>query len=91
MAIEFHDTDPFQSVFLESIKLITEWYDVVHIHANNNAGVAADGLPEILEITFLSKPLSNTTLQRNRLPMPGLDFPNNPRKIDYELVFTAAT
>jgi hypothetical protein len=87
MAIEFHDTEPLRKIFLENISRISQHFDLVHLHGNNWGGVARDGLPEVLEATFLHRRFSQSTARRNKLPVAGLDFPNNPRKADYELLF----
>jgi len=91
MIIEFHQTEPLREVFLRKISRIREYFDVVHLHGNNWAGVAADGLPESIEITFVSKRYSGYPYggeYRKQLPLVGLDFPNNPGRADYELLFS---
>jgi hypothetical protein len=88
IAIEFHDTEPLRSVFLEQIQAICREFNVIHIHGNNNRGIGADGLPECLEITFLHKRFPTERHHRTRLPLAGLDFPNNAEKPDYLLDFS---
>lgn len=90
MVIEFHATEFIRDMFLEKIERIIQHYEVVHIHGNNYAGLANDGLPSLLEITFLHKSLCRASPRRGRLPVPGLDFPNNPKKVDHELLFADA-
>lgn len=87
MAIEFHDTEPFREVFLVKIDHLCRHYDIVHLHGNNTSGMAPDGLPDVVEITLLHKSLCAHGPRRNRLPLEGLDFPNDPAKADYELSF----
>lgn len=87
MVVEFHDTAALRDLFLAKVALIRQRYEIVHIHGNNLSGVATDGLPEVLEITFLHKTLCAAAPRRNRLPIAHLDYPNDPRKSDHELVF----
>ena len=87
MVVEFHDTTSDREAFVSSVKHLKQAFELVHIHANNYRGVAADGLPEVLEITFLNRRLCCETAVRDRLPVAGLDFPNNPRTRDWSLAF----
>jgi hypothetical protein len=88
MIIEFHDTEPIRDIFIRKVQDICKYYDIVHVHGNNYAGVSADGLPEVLEITFLHKSLVRGTKRRDRLPLSGIDFPNDPTRADLCLVFS---
>lgn len=88
MAIEFHDTQPFRSVFEEKIKKIQEKYSIVHLHANNCAGIGVDGLPEVLEITFLRNELLNSESHRSLLPLDKLDMQNSKYVDDFEIKFS---
>jgi hypothetical protein len=91
MIIEFHQTEPLRGVFLQKIARIREYFNVVHLHGNNWAGIAADGVPECLEITFMSRRYSAHLYERGyrkQLPLSGLDCPNNPQRPDYDLLFT---
>jgi hypothetical protein len=87
MIVEFHATNFLRDVFLEKIEQIGRYYEIVHVHGNNSEGIAQDGLPILLEVTFLHRNLCTATSRRNRLPVEGLDFPNNPAKPDHELAF----
>jgi Methyltransferase FkbM domain len=87
MIIEFHDTDPLRPVFEQQVKAILTRFDIVHVHGNNIAGVAADGLPDCLEITFINKRFPNTGRRRDQLPLAGIDRPNDPAKPDLPLRF----
>lgn len=87
MIIEFHDTDKLRSLFEEQINAIRESFNIVHLHGNNCAGIASDGLPVVLEITFLNKRFTTTEHFRNTLPLVGLDFPNDPTKPDFIIRF----
>jgi hypothetical protein len=88
LAIEFHDTDPLRAVFLAGIERLLAEFCIVHLHGNNVCGVAADGLPEALEITFLAKRLGpSKPVRRRELPLAGLDFPNYPAAAELALIF----
>lgn len=85
LAIEFHDTDTRRAEFLAAIAEITREFAIVHVHANNYGGLAADGLPAVLEISFARVPA--ITGRRRQLPVPTLDAPNWAEAADYTLVF----
>jgi hypothetical protein len=89
MVIEFHDTDPLRDIFLRQIRELLVHYEIIHIHGNNYVGSAGDGLPELVEITFLKREFISDTprRRRDRLPIEGLDMPNDPSKPDLPLVF----
>jgi hypothetical protein len=87
LAIEFHHIDHLREVFLKAIEKISKHFSIVHLHANNWGYLADDGLPDVLEITFLSNQLCVLSQQRCELPLPELDAPNNPNHSDYRLKF----
>ncbi|HEY3918069.1 MAG TPA: hypothetical protein VGL83_09760 [Stellaceae bacterium] len=87
VAIEFHDTDPLRPVFESQLRSLLDRFAIIHLHGNNIAGVAADGLPEALEITLLSRRFAIGERRRDRLPVDGLDLPNDPLKPDVALRF----
>ena len=59
---------------------------LVHAHGNNARG-ATNYIPNVMELTYVRKdyyknePLANTT----SLPIPYIDYPNNPNRPDYPL------
>ncbi|HXS42872.1 MAG TPA: FkbM family methyltransferase [Stellaceae bacterium] len=87
MTIEFHDTDPLRSVFEAQVTAALDRFHIVHLHGNNIAGRAADGLPDCLEITFLNRRFATSGDLRARLPVEGLDFPNDPGTPDLAFRF----
>lgn len=87
IAIEFHDTDPLRPVFEGQLRQLLEQFAIVHLHGNNIAGVAGDGLPEALEITFLNRRFAIPDRRRDRLPVAGLDLPNDPQRPEVVLRF----
>ena len=88
LAIEFHDTDPLRPVFEAQLRSLLAHFAIVHLHANNIAGVAEDGLPDAVEITFVNKRHPISDQRRDRLPLAGLDQANDPKRPDYELIFS---
>jgi len=84
---EFHDTGPLRVVFAEHMGLLAEHFHVAHVHGNNYCGRADDGLPEALEITFISRRLGKPSESRTRLPLPGLDSPCNAGAPDLGMAF----
>jgi hypothetical protein len=87
MIIEFHATEFLRKVFLAKLQEIGRFYEIVHVHGNNYSAPARDGLPDVLEITVLHKSACGSGPRRQRLPVAGLDFPNDPAKPDLEMVF----
>jgi hypothetical protein len=89
LVMEFHDTEPLRLVFVESVRKLQERFAIVHVHGNNHAGLAADGLPDALELTLVQKSRVSTREKRVQLPLAGIDWPNNPKVPDYGLRFVA--
>jgi hypothetical protein len=87
LAIEFHETEPLRFVFESAMQSLLEQFVIVHLHANNIAGIASDGLPEALEVTLVNKRHSVIGARRDSLPIPELDQPNDPLRPDYRLRF----
>jgi len=87
MVIEFHDVGVLRSTFETSVSAILEHFDIVHVHGNNWAGVAEDGLAEVLEVTFLNRAYRpSTVLRREVLPLE-IDQPNHPERPDLPILF----
>jgi hypothetical protein len=87
MVIEFHETQRSRALFAASIRKLQAHFSIVHLHANNYGGVAPDGLPDVLEVTFVPTPGRPGGAQRRTLPVPSVDAPNNPHRSDYALAF----
>mgnify|MGYP003338631235 CR=1 FL=1 len=77
IAIEFHDVGCLRKTFIEKIGWLTEEYRIVHVHANNYGIVFDDGVPDVLEITFLRNDLERAITSKTS-NSSKLDFPNNP-------------
>jgi hypothetical protein len=58
---------------------------IVHIHGNNFGTISKVGLPEVIEITF-SK-FTYTHWATKKYPLRDLDYPNNLRETDIEMIF----
>lgn len=83
IVIEFHDTDPLRPVFISSVKKLQERFEIVHFHANNFAGIAKDGFPEVIELTLIEKLRCPAGEKGVTFPLPQLDSPCNPLAPDY--------
>ena len=90
LVVEFHDTEPLRLVFEHQVGLLLQHFGLAHVHGNNFRGRAADGLPDVLEMTFVSKRLGLPADRRDRLPLPDLDSPCNPAAPELELEFQAS-
>jgi hypothetical protein len=83
LAIEFHDVDHNLQKIIDFAGRFP--LDICHCHVNNALGVAANGLPYLLELTFTRR----TGRQRGPATLPcPLDQPNNPRQEDISIAFT---
>jgi hypothetical protein len=88
LIIEFHDLDNNFFLFKNKILMLKKFFNIVHLHGNNNSKCLDNGLPNVLEITFLNKSkfkLRTRVLLKN-FPTK-LDFPNQPLKEDYSFSF----
>lgn len=96
LVVEFHWLDDSWDDFLTVLAaLFLHKFRIVHLHGNNHSHIVAvdHGLkiPNALEITFLNTtflPIGTPMFDTLKLPLPGLDFPNNPDAADYELDFS---
>ena len=84
LIMELHDTHTRRADFERLVKGISLWLPIVHIHANNCAGVSTDGLPEVLEITFAR---ALREFGNREFPLPHLDYPNDPNVPDISFSF----
>ena len=90
LVVEFHDTEPLRLVFEHQVGLLLQHFGLAHVHGNNFRGRAADGLPDVLEMTFVSQRLGLPADRRDRLPLADLDSPCNPAAAELELEFQAS-
>jgi len=84
MSIEFHDVYFLRSKFIDCLKLITEKFDIVHFHGNNFGFLSPeDGIPDVIEFSFVPKGSHKNIVNQLDTPIRDLDFPNNPFRSDY--------
>jgi hypothetical protein len=91
LVVEFHDTDICANIFNAQIAKLLRRFVIVHVHGNNFGDLAVDGsLPLTLEITFVHRGIAPRAVSAAAVGRPaGLDAPNDPRREDYVLNFTA--
>lgn len=66
-------------------KLSKSGFSIVHLHGNNNAGVAKFGeysVPNVLEVTFVRRSDGGNCEPHTPEYLPGVDAPNNPGATD---------
>jgi hypothetical protein len=83
--LEFHNVDRHQHEVIEIVRDLRQLGQVVHVHPNNFSPVV-DGVPSTLEVTISFVDPDSTEL-RKRLPLEGVDAPNNPQSPEIELVW----
>jgi hypothetical protein len=90
LVIELHDVDLHRGRISSFIKKLTA-FKLVHIHANNWAGMDAAGDPITVEMTFARSDLVDLLPDQQReWPIDKLDFPNNRSEPDIPLKFMSA-
>lgn len=89
IAAEFHNLDTRTAEFNHFIDKILEKFVVVHVHGNNYGAFSETiNFPESVELTLVNKDLvDKMEFTNHSYPRKDLDFPNNPRKEDYSLIF----
>lgn len=90
IATEFHELPARTAEFNEAIRRLLREFVIVHVHGNNCSPYHSGlDFPETLEVTFLNRSLAGNSLAPSSAtyPIPGLDFPNDPRRPDYPLRF----
>lgn len=65
-----------------ALRKLAQTHYLVHVHGNNYAKCRR-GMPCVLELTYVRKDVGVLSLNETPFPIPGLDFPNNPKKKDY--------
>ena len=87
IVMELHDTELQRAEFSALVRSIQEHLPIVHIHGNNCAITASDGLPTVVEITFARKD-SVSAQPVLDFPRSGLDYPNDSSLPDCEFSFS---
>ena len=90
MIFEFHSTDLKNDLFVKCVKMLQEHYHIIHLHGNNHKNINQDGLPNVLEITFLNKEnfKNNEKLEYvYNFPIQNLDYPCDPTNDEIKISF----
>jgi hypothetical protein len=88
LLIEFHHTELLREKFQKAIADLKRCYGIVHVHGNNFTGIAEDGIPHTLEITFLKRDLIDTTKKVFKLPRTEYDQPSSKFSREISLFFS---
>ena len=74
---------------INCLRKLNNTHYLIHAHGNNNRPFSDAGIPQVIELTYLNKNCFVTPPEINTqaLPIPGLDFPNNPNFLDLDLNF----
>jgi hypothetical protein len=90
--IEFHSKVYGRHKEQEMIDALLHNYYIAHIHGNNYEPCDLNLGPLTLEITFINKSLiANAQESAFTYPIPNLDYPNYPHKMDYQINFEENT
>lgn len=78
IVIEFHDINRDEALLSKYFQHLNQTHYLIHAHGNNWAGVSANGMPDVIELTYLHKKFfANTPVKFDGyLPDPYLDQPN---------------
>ena len=90
VVVEFHGIGRRPARFADALDALESGFRIVHVHGNNYGEYApAVGLPDVLEVTWLSLDLlpGTTTPSPHRYPRAGLDWPNTSSRPDLDLRF----
>ena len=86
--IEFHQIKDNIDKFKDTIKKLSHYYSIVHLHGNNHDPLLENiNIPCTLEITLIKKEFVKTDKNINKFPNKILDNPNNPNLEDLEFEF----
>jgi hypothetical protein len=94
IVIDFHgiNDDSWNKDFnskLQCLKKLSDTHYLIHIHGNNCALVSENGIPDVVELTYIRKDYFSEKPELNKTPFPilGVDFPNDNNRTDYDLNF----
>jgi len=84
LIVEFHEIDFLKEKFIKSLREISEYFDLIHVHGNNHAHLDKSlNVPSIIEMTFSRIGVHSQPLDQISCPTKGLDFPNNLEVSDF--------
>jgi hypothetical protein len=93
IVIEFHGitNDSWNHPYIEKVQCLeklSKTHYIVHAHGNNY-GKVSNGIPDVIELTYVNKQCFNSVPNFNTrsLPIPNLDFSNCAKKMDIDLNF----
>lgn len=74
---------------IDCLKQLNETHYIIHAHGNNADKTSYNGIPNVIELTFINKKYFavQPSLNCNPLPDPHLDYPNEKRVNDIDLNF----
>lgn len=74
---------------IECLKKLEKTHYLIHAHGNNADRVAHNGMPNVMELTYVNKRFFDKEPELNTIPLPmkGLDFPIEKRCADVNLNF----
>lgn len=93
LVIEFHgitqDNNQWGSPYpvkIQCLEKLAQTHYLVHAHGNNFGKISA-GIPDVIELTYVNKNhfAVPPPLNRQHLPLAGVDYPNNPNAADFPL------
>ena len=88
LVIQFYWINKNEERFINSIKKLKSSFEIIHIHANNHHGKLENGLPIMLEITFLNKKFITKSIEFvNDFPIKDLDCSSHPGCEDISFSF----
>lgn len=93
ICVEFHGVcdNSWYDNYKNKIKCfekLNKFHYITHAHNNNNGDII-NGIPNVLELTYLNKSLFKEKPKNNKIPLPicGLDFSNTPYRPDFPLCY----
>ena len=88
IVMEWHDTHVKRDDFLRFVNEMSRTHFLIHLVGNSGAGLADDGLPEVLEITWQRKDLESLSERVKKLPIEGVDFAHAENRPLYDIEFS---
>jgi|LakMenE18May11ns_1017448.scaffolds.fasta_scaffold9706844_2 hypothetical protein len=87
IVMEWHETFEKRDEFLRFVNAMSETHYLIHLVGNSGGGLAADGLPDVLEVTWQRKDLESLTERVSKLPIDGIDFAHSERRNLFSIEF----
>ncbi|SOC12051.1 FkbM family methyltransferase [Rhodobacter maris] len=86
LVVEFHDLETRCATLVDFVCRFP--LRLVHLHPQNGAHISADGVPDLVELTFSSSAAADAPHEGPALQLPHpLDRPGNPHQPDLRLQF----